>query len=158
MNNKATRSFGFLSYPDLYYVGEWTGTTVSITLTTNIWVQITNASKNLYQTLYSNGFHLGANDKIVSDSEGLFNIQFQPNGLGQDNKDWAYRIIVERASVQIVIWEFLVQGSGKTVLCNVQTDYFLHPNDLIWVEMRSPSITPGTVDYYRMHITIKSNY
>lgn len=84
------RSYGFFGISKNYFIGGWDNETIYLPLQKDVWAQITNDDKTLYSVYKAKGFRLIAGDIIVSDVEQLCNIQFQPNGIGADNKVWEY--------------------------------------------------------------------
>lgn len=159
-----TNEMGEKSYVDSsgYYRGnsphaisQFMDSTITISLTQNVWVQITNTWKNLWPSDEFVSF-TESYDTIITSIKGDFIYNNEVNLLGIDSKDYEYRIMRRRNNVSSAIWHYKISSSGKAVLREINSyikDALI--GDRYWIELRSTSSTPGNVTIYggRMRFT-----
>jgi len=119
-----------------------------ISLTQDVWVQVTNTGKDLFPASDLEDF-TDSGDTLICSKDGDFYINWEVNLLGVDSKDYEYRIMRKRGATSTDIWHYKISSSGKASLRPFKKYlYDVVANDRYWIELRSTSSAPGNVTIY----------
>lgn len=136
-------------------ISQFIDSSVILSLTQNVWYQITNQWKSLWPSTEYYGFTESA-DTVIAGFKGDFIYNNEVNLLGVNTKDYEYRIMRRRNNVNTVVWKYQITSGGQKVLREINS-YIedAQIGDRYWIELRSTSLAPGSVTIYggRMRFT-----
>lgn len=119
----------------------------NITLTQNVWKQVTNATKNFWSNNAELDYFSFTGDTVVLAKQGHYAGDFNINIAGASGATYEYRIIQKNGTAKIVN-KFTVKGTGEIVYRNVPFYVQGVKGTKIWVEIRftgAPTGSPITV-------------
>ena len=119
----------------------------NITLTQNVWKQVTNATKNFWSNNAELDYFSFTGDTVVLAKKGHYTGDFNINIAGSDGATYEYRIVQKNGDTKIVN-KFTVKGTGEIVYRNVPFYVQGIVGTKIWVEVRftgAPTGSPITV-------------
>lgn len=123
--------------------------TVQFQSTQNVWYMLTNPTNNAFTASEIVGFHL-KQDTLISDCNRavIINGYFRVSGpQGVANREYDYRIRINRDGVDSTIFMFGVSSSGLPVMRSIPSAFHTKKGDKIWGEIRTTSTT-GELNFY----------
>lgn len=115
----------------------------NITLTQNVWKQVTNATKNFWSNNAELDYFSFTGDTVVLAKKGHYTGDFNINIAGASGATYEYRIIQKNGTTKIVN-KFTVKGTGEIVYRNVPFYVQGIVGTKIWVEIRFTGATTGS--------------
>jgi len=145
---------GYLHNNSPHAVQEFMDSSISITLTQDVWIQIKNQASN--GTFANNELEgwTESRDTSIASYAGDFYFDSEVNLTGQNGKDYEYRIVRRRAHVNTVVWSYGITSAGLKTLRRISHYVDANVGDRFWIEIKSPSVSPGSVTLHGGHIII----
>lgn len=115
----------------------------------NVWYMLTNPTHDAFVVSDIYGFHM-SNDTLISDCDRhvIINGYFRVSGpVGVANREYEYRIRINRNGSDSTIFNFKVSSSGLPVMRSIPAAWYCRKNDKIWGEVRTLSAT-GLINFY----------
>jgi len=138
-------TLGYIHNTAPHAFSQFTDSSITLNLTQNTWYQITNpVGRATWPVTEFYGF-TDNSDTITCNYSGHYIVKYQINITGADNKMYEYRIM-RRNGTTSEVWRYGVTGSGTLVLRDVSTYIDLYAGSKFWVEIRSTSSAPGSVN------------
>lgn len=117
--------------------------TITLSLTQNVWQQVTNPTKTLYSTAEQDGITISG-DTIVFSKAGGYDVYFEFNCTGIDSKDYHYRILQKNGTTTVRSYNKYA-STGTQVIRNEKAYVHVAAGSKVWCEIMSPSSAPGNV-------------
>lgn len=128
---------------------------ISISLTQNVWYQITNQTAKTSWPATEFLEFTDSGDTLIVGKSGDYNGTWNVNLQGVDSKEYEYRVMRRRSSTNTVIWKYSITSGGQKVLRNLDAYLDANAGDKFWIELRSISLAPGSVTIYGGEMKIK---
>ena len=139
--------------------GQDTTVNLSVDLTANTWVKVTNSTNNLWSLSNTASYMTFSNDTIINTYAGKYEYHFNLSINGKDGATYEYRVRKKTGATVSTIRKLKVTGAGVNSERMIDCMPLLSAGDRVWIEFRFTGAPTGSpVLIFGSYFTAKAVY
>lgn len=139
--------------------GQDTTVNLSVDLTADTWVKVTNSTNNLWSLSNTAAYMTFSNDTIINTYAGKYEYYFNLSVNGKDGATYEYRVRKKTGTTVSTIRKLKVTGAGINSERMIDCMPLLSAGDRVWLEVRFTGAPTGSpVLIFGSYFTAKAVY